>query len=110
MHRHDRPRAASHRRLQRFGIKLKVLRLNVHKHWHRAQSPNGACRGKEGKAGDNDLISGGDVAGHQREQHGVAAEIAGAETIILDNLQHLGLMEAPRAFTGPMLDFLDRRP
>jgi pimeloyl-ACP methyl ester carboxylesterase len=38
--------------------------------------------------------------------HAIAAEIAGAETVIIPQLQHLGLMEAPRAFTAPILDFL----
>lgn len=38
----------------------------------------------------------------------IAAEIAGAETVIVDRLQHLGLMEQPGTFTEPILDFLDR--
>jgi len=40
--------------------------------------------------------------------HAIAAEIAGAGTVIVDRLQHLGLMEQPLLFTGPILDFLDR--
>ena len=40
--------------------------------------------------------------------HAIAAEIAGSETIIIPNLQHLGLLEDPAAFTGPVVDFLDR--
>lgn len=38
--------------------------------------------------------------------HAIAAEIAGAETIIVPELQHLGLMEDPAAFSGPILNFL----
>ncbi len=41
--------------------------------------------------------------------HAIAAEIEGAETIIVPALQHLGLMERPEAFTSPVLDFLRRR-
>jgi len=40
--------------------------------------------------------------------HDIAVEISGAETIIVPNLQHLGLMENPQAFTAPILDFLER--
>ncbi len=40
--------------------------------------------------------------------HAIAAEIAGAETVIVDRLQHLGLIEQPGLFTGPTLDFLER--
>jgi pimeloyl-ACP methyl ester carboxylesterase len=40
--------------------------------------------------------------------HAIAAEIAGAETVIVPVFQHLGLMEDPRAFTAPILDFLER--
>ena len=40
--------------------------------------------------------------------HAIAAEIAGAETIIVPRLQHLGLVEAPALFTEPLLQFLDR--
>lgn len=39
--------------------------------------------------------------------HQIAAEIAGAETLIVPRLQHLGLLEAPHAFTEPVLKFLD---
>lgn len=39
----------------------------------------------------------------------IAAEIAGAETVIVPGLQHLGLVEAPSAFTALILDFLARR-
>lgn len=38
----------------------------------------------------------------------IAAEIAGAETIIVPERQHLGLVEDPQAFTVPILDFLSR--
>ncbi|NCG22669.1 MAG: alpha/beta fold hydrolase [Actinobacteria bacterium] len=40
--------------------------------------------------------------------HAIAAETAGAETIVVDRLQHLGLMEAPSLFIDPILDFLER--
>jgi pimeloyl-ACP methyl ester carboxylesterase len=36
----------------------------------------------------------------------MAGEIPGAEVIIVPGLQHLGLIEAPEAFTGPLLGFL----
>jgi pimeloyl-ACP methyl ester carboxylesterase len=39
--------------------------------------------------------------------HGIAAEIAGAQTIIVPRLQHMGLVEEPELFTGPLLEFLD---
>ncbi len=42
--------------------------------------------------------------------HDIAAEIDGSETIIIPELQHLGLMEQPDAFTNPILDFLERKP
>jgi pimeloyl-ACP methyl ester carboxylesterase len=38
----------------------------------------------------------------------IAAEIAGAETIIVPGLRHMGLIERPGLFTGPLLRFLDR--
>ncbi|NKB27952.1 MAG: alpha/beta fold hydrolase [Rhodobacteraceae bacterium] len=38
----------------------------------------------------------------------IAAEIPGAALAIVPALQHLGLMEAPRAFTAPTLEFLER--
>lgn len=40
--------------------------------------------------------------------HAIAAEIAGAETIIVPALQHLGLIENPPAFADPIFDFLTR--
>ena len=40
--------------------------------------------------------------------HDIAAEIPGAETIIVPRLQHLGLMEHPDAFTKPILHFLGK--
>lgn len=39
--------------------------------------------------------------------HAIASEIAGARTIIVPGLQHMGLVEQPQLFTGPMLRFLD---
>lgn len=40
--------------------------------------------------------------------HAIASEIAGAETIIVPGLQHLGLIEQPGAFSAPVMDFLAR--
>jgi len=40
--------------------------------------------------------------------HAIASEIEGAETIIVPDLQHLGLLEQPVLFTDPVLEFLDR--
>lgn len=40
--------------------------------------------------------------------HAIASEIAGSETIIVPNLQHLGLIEQPALFTKPVIGFLDR--
>jgi (E)-2-((N-methylformamido)methylene)succinate hydrolase len=39
--------------------------------------------------------------------HAIAAEIAGARTIIVPGLQHMGLVERPTLFTEPLLQFLD---
>lgn len=38
----------------------------------------------------------------------IAAEIAGAETIIVPGLRHMGLVERPDLFSGPIIDFLER--
>ena len=40
--------------------------------------------------------------------HAIAAEIPGAETIVVPHLQHLGLIEEPSKFTVPLLKFLDK--
>jgi pimeloyl-ACP methyl ester carboxylesterase len=40
--------------------------------------------------------------------HDIAAEIDGAEVTIVPRLQHLGIMEDPDAFTGPILEFLGK--
>lgn len=40
--------------------------------------------------------------------HAIAAETPGAETLILPDLQHLGLIERPRAFTETLTHFLSR--
>ncbi len=45
-----------------------------------------------------------------RMSHDIASEIAGAETIIVPRLKHLGLMEDPAAFTNPILNFLQKVP
>lgn len=39
--------------------------------------------------------------------HAIAAEITGAQTIIVPKLQHMGLVEEPAAFTVPLLRFLN---
>jgi pimeloyl-ACP methyl ester carboxylesterase len=39
--------------------------------------------------------------------HAIAAEITGAQTIIVPALQHMALVEAPSQFTEPVLRFLD---
>lgn len=40
--------------------------------------------------------------------HAIAAEIEDAQTIIVPDLQHMGLCEQPALFTGPLRAFLDR--
>lgn len=40
--------------------------------------------------------------------HAIAAEIDGAETLVIGRYQHLGLMEEPAAFVDPIIDFLER--
>ncbi len=42
--------------------------------------------------------------------YAIADEIDGAETIIVDRLQHLGLLEVPELFMRPIADFLERNP
>ena len=39
--------------------------------------------------------------------HAIAAEIPGAQTIIVPRLRHMGLVEEPAQFTEPILQFLD---
>ena len=39
--------------------------------------------------------------------HAIAAEIPGAQTIIVPKLQHMGLVEEPAQFTEPLLQFLN---
>jgi len=41
--------------------------------------------------------------------HAIAGEIAGASTIIVPTLQHLGLIEQPLLFTQPVREFLDKQ-
>jgi pimeloyl-ACP methyl ester carboxylesterase len=38
--------------------------------------------------------------------HAIAAEIEGAETVIVPHLRHMALTEAPSKFTEPLLQFL----
>jgi pimeloyl-ACP methyl ester carboxylesterase len=40
--------------------------------------------------------------------HAIAAEIAGAQCVIVPGLQHLGLIERPEVFTTEILGFLAR--
>lgn len=42
--------------------------------------------------------------------HAIGAEIRQAETIIVPGLQHLGLIEQPARFAGPLGEFLGRTP
>lgn len=39
--------------------------------------------------------------------HAIAAEMPGAQTIIVPDLQHMGLVERPDKFTVPLLQFFD---
>ncbi len=39
--------------------------------------------------------------------HAIAAEIPGAETVILPGLRHMAMMESPAVFNGKLLPFLD---
>lgn len=52
--------------------------------------------------GENDSGSTPDMS------HAIAAEIPGAETIIVPELKHMGLLEQPSRFTEPLQGFLDR--
>ena len=40
--------------------------------------------------------------------HDIAAEIEDAETIIVPELRHMGLVEQPDLFTAPILEFLQK--
>jgi pimeloyl-ACP methyl ester carboxylesterase len=40
--------------------------------------------------------------------HDIASELEGSVTIIVPELQHLGLLEQPQTFTSPILNFLER--
>ena len=40
----------------------------------------------------------------------IATEIAGAQSLIVPKLKHLGMMEDPEAFTAPILKFLNAQP
>ncbi len=42
--------------------------------------------------------------------HAIAAEIEGAETVIVDGLQHLGILEQPTRYITPIHRFLSRLP
>lgn len=48
-----------------------------------------------------------DIGSTPAMSHDIAAEIPGAETIIVPQLQHLGLMENPDAFATAILKFLE---
>ena len=52
--------------------------------------------------GDQDFGNGPEMT------QAIAAEIEGAQTLILKGLRHMALAEDPDATTVPMLDFLDR--
>ena len=49
-----------------------------------------------------------DTGSTPKMSHDIAAEIDGAEVIIVPELQHLGLMEKPALFTKPIVEFLQR--
>lgn len=49
-----------------------------------------------------------DVGSTPAMSHAIAAEIPGAQARIVPGLRHLGLVERPAEFTGPLLQFLDR--
>lgn len=53
--------------------------------------------------GDEDYGNGPEMT------HAIAAEVEGAETVILPGLRHMALAEDPPAVNGPLRDFLDRR-
>ena len=38
----------------------------------------------------------------------IAAEISGADLLIIDGYRHLGVFEDPAGFTAPILDFCER--
>jgi pimeloyl-ACP methyl ester carboxylesterase len=48
-----------------------------------------------------------DVGSTPKMSHDIASEISGAKTIIVQSLQHLGLLEDPDAFTNPITKFLN---
>ncbi len=52
--------------------------------------------------GDEDFGNGPEMT------RAIAAEIEGAEVLILEGLRHMALAEDPEAITGPLLGFLDR--
>jgi len=47
-----------------------------------------------------------DSGSNPKMSHDIAAEIAGAKTIIVPTLQHMGMVEQPELFVSPLLDFL----
>jgi pimeloyl-ACP methyl ester carboxylesterase len=54
--------------------------------------------------GDQDYGNGPEMS------HAMAAEIAGAQALILPGLRHMALMEAPAAINTPLRAFLDALP
>jgi len=53
------------------------------------------------------MTSENDTGSTPAMSHAIASEIAGAETIIVEGLQHLGLIEQPALFTQPIRAFLE---
>jgi len=49
-----------------------------------------------------------DFGNNPEMSHAIAAEIAGAETLILKGLRHMALAEAPQRTNAPLRQFLDR--
>ena len=66
-----------------------------------APSPPIACPALA-MTGDEDFGNGPEMT------HAIAAEIAGAQAVILPGLRHMALAEEPEAVNTPLLAFLDR--
>jgi pimeloyl-ACP methyl ester carboxylesterase len=50
----------------------------------------------------------GDTGSTPAMSREIAAEISGADLLIIDGYRHLGLVEDPAGFTAPILDFCER--
>ncbi|MEM8876578.1 MAG: alpha/beta hydrolase [Pseudomonadota bacterium] len=54
------------------------------------------------------LTSENDTGSSRAMAEAIAAEITRCDTVVVPDLQHLGLIEKPELFSKPVLDFLDR--